>query len=141
MKNPNNNFRSIFAKMAFVALAFTFTNTALAGNDHGGKKATKMATAKTELPQFMKSLYAYLEKHLSYPADCAKKNVQGKTYVKLTLQEDGSISHLEVVKSAHQQLDQEAIRVIQSMPNWKPQKTAANAAQVAYTIPINFEIQ
>ena len=91
-----------------------------------------------EFPGGLEAMYNYLSNNIKYPQMCIDNNVQGKAYVKFTVEKDGSISNLVVVKSAHKLLDKEAVRVIGSMPNWKPGRQLNKVVRVNYTLPINF---
>ncbi|MCB9188675.1 MAG: energy transducer TonB [Flavobacteriales bacterium] len=94
-----------------------------------------------EMPEFpggIEALYEYLADNIKYPQMCVDNNVQGKAYIRFTVEKDGSISNLEVIKSAHKLLDKEAVRVVGSMPKWKPGKQLNKVVRVSYTLPINF---
>ena len=56
------------------------------------------------------------------------------------VEKDGSISETKVVKAVDPMLDEEAIRVLNSMPNWTPGKQSGKAVRVKYTVPINFRL-
>ncbi|CAG5086933.1 energy transducer TonB [Parvicella tangerina] len=94
-----------------------------------------------EMPEFpggFEEMYKFLSNNIKYPQMCVDNNVQGKSYIKFTVEKDGSITNLEVVKSAHKLLDEEAKRVISTMPNWKPGRQLNKVVRVNYTLPINF---
>lgn len=132
-------------KAVFILGAFLFATSPLMafspGDPTDNKKTYNLAEEMPQFPGGFVALYDYLENNLEYPEACIEKNLQGKTYIKFTVETDGSISSLEVVKSSHNILDKEAIRVIQSMPKWEPGKQLNKSARVNYTIPINFVIQ
>jgi protein TonB len=91
-----------------------------------------------EFPGGFEEMYKFLSNNIKYPQSCIDNNVQGKSYIKFTIEKDGSISNMEVVKSSHSLLDKEAIRVIGKMPNWKPGRQLNKVVRVNYTLPINF---
>jgi TonB family protein len=62
--------------------------------------------------------------------------------LKITLSKDGKIVDVEVVRSGGDpSLDKEAVRVIKSMPNWKPGQQRGKPVRVKYTVPVNFRLQ
>ncbi|GAA2994074.1 energy transducer TonB [Prevotella corporis] len=58
-----------------------------------------------------------------------------------TVNEDGSLSDITVMKNLTPPLDEEAIRIVKSMPKWKPAKLNGKAVKSKYTIPVNFRIE
>ena len=73
-----------------------------------------------EFPGGTAALLEYLRKNIKYPAICRENNIQGRVLVTFIVNKDGAIVEPEVVKSVNPSLDKEALRVISTMPNWKP---------------------
>ena len=67
--------------------------------------------------------------------------MQGKVIVQFVVNKDGSIVDPVVVRSVDPYLDKEALRVIKTMPKWKPGKQRGKPVRVSYTVPINFRLQ
>ncbi|MBP5713320.1 MAG: TonB family protein [Prevotella sp.] len=96
-----------------------------------------------EMPQFpggMAALMEFLSKNIRYPKEAFEANKQGRVIANFVIETDGSISEAKVVKSVDPSLDEEAIRVINAMPNWTPGKQSGKAVRVKYTVPINFRL-
>ena len=80
-------------------------------------------------------------------AECLKflgkkeNGVQGKVIVQFVVNKDGSIVDPVVVRSVDPYLDKEALRVIKTMPKWKPGKQRGKAVRVKYTVPVTFKLQ
>lgn len=96
-----------------------------------------------EMPEFpggIEAMYKFLQDNIKYPQPCVDNGIQGKPYVKFTVEKDGSISNISVIEqtSAHKLLDKEAIRVVGMMPKWKPGRQLNKVVRVSYTLPINF---
>ncbi|MDR0872720.1 MAG: energy transducer TonB [Prevotellaceae bacterium] len=90
----------------------------------------------------MEELYNYIGKNLKYPASMVKDSIQGKVICQFTVEEDGSIGDVKVIKSTvPPEGEAEAIRVIESMPKWIPGKHNGNKVRVSYILPINFKLQ
>jgi len=67
--------------------------------------------------------------------------VQGKVSVKFVIEKDGSIADPVVVRAVDPYLDKEALRVVKSMPKWKPGKQRGKPVRVSYTVPVIFKLQ
>ena len=96
-----------------------------------------------EMPQFpggASALLEFLSKNIRYPKEAFEANKQGRVLATFVVEKDGSISETKVVKSVESSLDEEAIRVLNSMPNWTPGKQGGKAVRVKYTVPINFRL-
>ena len=91
-----------------------------------------------EFPGGTAALLEYLRKNIKYPAICRENNIQGRVLVTFIVNKDGAIVEPEVVKSVNPSLDKEALRVISTMPNWKPGSQRGKPVRVKYTVPVNF---
>ncbi len=93
-----------------------------------------------EFPGGTQALLDYLRKNIKYPPICRENGIQGRVLVSFVVNKDGAIVEPQVVKSVNKQLDQEALRVISTMPNWKPGKQRGKPVRVKYTVPVNFRL-
>ena len=93
-----------------------------------------------EFPGGTAALLDYLRKNIKYPAICRENNIQGRVLVTFIVNKDGAIVEPEVVKSVNPSLDKEALRVISTMPNWKPGSQRGKPVRVKYTVPVNFRL-
>ena len=84
---------------------------------------------------------AYLAKNMKYPAVAQENNIQGRVIVKFVVNPDGSISDVTVVRGIGGGCDEEAKRVVQAAPKWKPGKQNGKAVPVYFTLPITFNLQ
>ena len=97
-----------------------------------------------QMPSFpggTQALFEYLKENVTYPEECEETCVQGRVVVSFVVERDGSITEAKVVKSVYPSLDEEALRVVNSMPKWRPGKQNGNSVRTKYTIPINFKLQ
>ena len=93
------------------------------------------------MPGFDGDVTDYMNKHISYPEQARINNEEGRAVVKFVVNEDGGISNAEIVVSAKSRLlDNEALRVVSSMPKWKPGKQQGKAVKVYYNLPITFRL-
>lgn len=94
-------------------------------------------------PQFpggLQALLDYLHDNIKYPESCRRDSIQGRVIISFVVEKDGSINSAEIVKGVHEQLDAEALRVIDAMPKWKPGKQRGKTVRVKYAIPVNFRL-
>ena len=97
-----------------------------------------------EMPQFpggMKSLMAYIAKTIKYPVLAQETGIYGKVYVRFVVNKDGSIADAMVIRPVNDLLDKEALRVVSTMPKWKPGMQNGKPVRVMYTVPISFVLQ
>ena len=93
-----------------------------------------------EFPGGTAALMQYLQKNIKYPAICRENNIQGRVLVTFIVNKDGAVVEPEVVKSVNPSLDKEALRVISTMPKWKPGSQRGKPVRVKYTVPVNFRL-
>lgn len=88
-------------------------------------------------------LSEYLAKKVNYPQTAMEMNIQGKCYLRFVVNTDGSVSDVSVERGVPDcpECDREAVRVIKSMPNWKPGKNGGRPVRLWMRIPINFVLQ
>ena len=93
-----------------------------------------------EFPGGPQALLDYLKANVNYPAQCREAKIQGRVLINFVVQKDGSIKNVSVLKSVHPLLDEEARRVISTMPKWKPGMEHGTPVRVQYTVPVNFRL-
>ena len=72
----------------------------------------------------------------------AKKNkIEGRVIIQFVVAKDGSIKDATILRSVSPELDAEALRVINAMPNWKPGRQKGEPVNVKFTIPVTFKLQ
>ena len=86
----------------------------------------------------MAKLYEFLGKNIQYPEMAKENGIQGKVFVDFVVMKDGTIRDVKVVKGVDEALDNEAIRIVQMMPKWKPGKQRGKAVNARFTLPIKF---
>jgi len=96
-----------------------------------------------EFPGGKDSLKAYIEKHLQYPASAREIAVSGKCYLHIVVSASGNISNVKVVRGVPDcpDCDNEAIRLVKSMPKWIPGKNGGTAVHSVVNLPISFTLQ
>jgi len=95
------------------------------------------------MPQFPGGdlgLMKYIQKHVKYPAIAKEYNITGKVYVSFIVDKQGKVTNVKIVRGVDKNLDAEAVRVIKSLPKYKPGKQRGKAVRVMFTVPINFTL-
>ncbi|HHW59441.1 MAG: energy transducer TonB [Bacteroidales bacterium] len=106
--------------------------------------AEEIFTFVEEYPEFLggeKALYEYIKNNVNYSELAIKTNIEGTVYVEFVVEKDGSISDVKVLRGIGGGCDEEAVRVVKSMPKWKPGKQRGQPVRVYYTLPIDFKIK
>lgn len=94
-------------------------------------------------PLFTGDLYKFLRENIKYPETARTAKAEGMVIVKFVVKEDGSLTDVKQAnadKLLHPDLVTEAIRVVRSMPNWKPGMKEGKVVQMEYTLPIKFKL-
>ncbi len=95
---------------------------------------------RPEFPGGDMAMFKYLMENITYPEDAVKDSIQGKVNVSFVVTANGSIDDIEVRKSISPSLDEEAIRVVKSMPKWKPGEKGGKKVSCQYMLPITFKL-
>ena len=93
-----------------------------------------------EFPGGAQGLLDFMRKNMTYPDEAKANNIQGRVMVSFVVNEDGLLSDFSIAKSANDELDNEALRMAKSMPNWKPGTKDGKPVKVRYQIPVNFRL-
>ncbi len=93
-----------------------------------------------EFPGGIEAMMKWLQYNVKYPKEAEKAGEQGKAIVKFTVNKDGSISNATIEKSVSPSIDKEALRVVTSMPKWKPAENGGKKVACWYTLPVSFRL-
>jgi TonB family protein len=94
-----------------------------------------------EFPGKQEALYKFIAKNVKYPKECIKNEIEGRVFVKFVINQQGKITDCQIVRSVHPLLDAEAMRVVNSMPLWKPAMMEGKPVKIEFNLPINFKLQ
>ena len=94
-----------------------------------------------ELPGGELALRTYIAKAIVYPTVAQENGIQGKVFVTFVVNKDGSVSNAKIARGVDASLDSEALRVVSTLPKWKPGKQRGVPVRVSYTVPISFKLQ
>ena len=96
-----------------------------------------------EMPAFPggeAKLMEYVAKNIKYPQIARETGIQGRVFVGFVVEPDGSVSNVKVLRGIGGGCDEEAVRVVKSMPKWKPGKQRGKTVRVSYTLPVVFRL-
>ncbi|HPR30774.1 MAG TPA: energy transducer TonB [Prolixibacteraceae bacterium] len=112
--------------------------------DAGDEAEQEVFVIVEDMPEFPGgdlALRKWIADHIKYPVIAAENGIQGKVYVQFVVDRDGSISNARVARGVDPSLDQEALRVVNNLPKWKPGMQRGKPVRVSFTVPINFQLQ
>jgi TonB family protein len=106
---------------------------------HG--KVYEQVEQMPEFPGGQTELINFLMKSVKYPEESMNKRIQGKVFVSFVISKKGSVLNTKIERGVDPLLDAEALRVVNSMPNWTPGKENGKNVAVQFTLPISFKLQ
>ena len=83
----------------------------------------------------------WVNSRLVYPEIAKENGVQGRVTLQFTVEADGRVTNVKVLRGVDESLDKEAVRVVSSSPKWKPGKQRDRAVKVTYTFPVIFQLR
>ncbi|MCY1723469.1 TonB family protein [Prolixibacteraceae bacterium Z1-6] len=120
-----------------------FTNLIFQPNedDYNTEEIFIVAEIMPEFPGGERALINYLTMNIKYPLIAQENGIEGKVYVSFVIDENGNIYNVSLLRGVDTSLDNEALRVVKGMPNWKPGRQAGKAVKVRYSVPIYFDLK
>jgi protein TonB len=88
----------------------------------------------------MEAFYKFVREKMKYPAQARRMGIEGKVFVEFVVNRDGSIVDVKAIKGIGAGCDEEAVRVVQSMPAWSPGKQRGKPVRQRMVLPITFKL-
>jgi len=108
------------------------------------KKKDEAFVVVEELPEFpgggADAMKDWLAHNIKYPEEAMKAKISGIVNVTFVVDKAGKVKNVKVIKSLHPFLDEEAVRVVRSMPDWKPGTQAGKPVDVQMVVPLTFSL-
>lgn len=107
------------------------------------KEDREILLFQVSLPEFpggAASLQEFIKTHLIYPEDAKAARIEGKVYVQFIVEEDGHLSDIHVVRGLYPSCDEEALRLVKTLPKWKPKTDQGKAIPARFTIHVIFKL-
>ena len=127
-------------------------DSAVWGTTEDGGELFLIVEHEPEFPGGMDSLYSFLNKNIHYPQKARERKIEGKVYAQFIVEKDGSITNAQIVRDivyGNEEADSiaaelgcgaEVLRVINSMPKWKPASNNGTVCRYIFTLPIEFSL-
>lgn len=97
-----------------------------------------MVEKRAEFPGGQSEMLKYIQDNRQYPDEAKENDVHGKVLVSFIVERDGTLSDVKVMRGIGSGCDEEAVRVITSMPKWKPGEQGGKAVRTSLTLPVTF---
>lgn len=94
-----------------------------------------------EFPGGFSELRNFLTSNVNYPESAKTNNIEGRTFISFVVEKDGSITDIEVLRGFDKDCDAEAVRVVSTMPKWKPGVKDGETVRCRFTLPFTFKIK
>ncbi len=105
------------------------------------EKVFQVVEVQPEFPGGQQEMMKYLRSTLKYPEAARAAGVEGRAFVQFVVKADSSISDVQIMRtSGDESLDAEALRVVKSMPKWKPAMNKGKAVNVKFVLPIVYKL-
>ena len=124
-------------------IPLTFKLDGPKGSNTETESSSKEYNIVEEQPHFIggqNKMLEFFASNLKYPASAQKAGIQGKVIVQFTVGKEGEIYSAKVVRGINEDLDNEALRVVNSMPRWEPGKQKGENVAVLFTVPLSFKL-
>ncbi|OQY05119.1 MAG: hypothetical protein B6I20_01835 [Bacteroidetes bacterium 4572_117] len=144
----------IIAIVVFVSCSKELVNIEPVKNEDGidlGLRKKTMAISEKDtvffvvenMPQFPggeEGLRNYIAQNVKYPEYARVNGIEGKIYVRFVVTKTGDVDHVTIARGVDSILDNEALRVVKTLPKWMPAEQSGKKVNVWYTVPINFSL-
>lgn len=131
--------KRIFPALMFMALSLIISKSTFAQQ---AQKDTTVYTIVETMPQYPggdDAMMKYLAINISYPQTAKDKGVQGTVFVAFVVEKDGKISNVKILRGIGNGCDEEVVRVVKTMPDWKPGTQAGKPVRVQFNLPVKFK--
>lgn len=126
-------------------LLITLLNTPALSQTESGSGGNVSSEAENEQPEFpggVIEMMNYVKANLKYPQKALDAKISGKCQLKFTIEADGSLTDISILEGMPNcpECEAEAVRVVKSMPKWKPGKLAGKPVALYYNLPVRFSL-
>ena len=103
-------------------------------------KVFEVVEKMPEYPGGQDALMTFLAQNIKYPAAAAENNIQGRVIVKFVVNKEGKVEQAEILRGVDPAIDKEALRVVNTMPQWIPGEQLGKKVSVYFVLPISFKL-
>jgi protein TonB len=83
---------------------------------------------------------SFIDQNLRYPQKAKEHGIEGNVYLTFVVERDGRLTNIKLLRGIGGGCDEEAIRIVRSMPDWKPGLQRGNPVRVQFNMPVKFEL-
>ena len=142
IEKANGLWWRLLTTMSVMAILLMANTTVTAQNKKAANdKVHEKVEVMPEFPGGDQAMMDFVAKNVVYPQEARDKEISGRVMVGFIVEKDGSISDAKVVKGIGGGCDEEAVRVVNAMPKWKPGKQKGKPVRVSFMMPFNFKLQ
>ena len=129
-------------KLILLAAVALFCGTsAMAQTDDVDDAVFVVVEKSPEFPGGNDSLYAFIGRNIKYPEMAKKNKIEGRVFVTFVVEKDGQVSSAKILRDIGGGCGEEALRVVNSMPKWKPGTQRGNPVRVQFNLPVMFKLK
>lgn len=110
-------------------------------NEFEGQEIFTIVEKMPSFPGNEHELMEFITRNIQYPQEAQGKGIQGRVFVSFVVEPDGSVSNVKVRQGIGSGCDEEAVRIVKSMPKWNPGEKKGKPVRVSYSLPIVFKLQ
>ena len=118
----------------------SLSQTSVKQQEEGQSDIFILVEQQPQFPGGEAALMKFIKENLRYPSVLNESCIQGRVTLSFIIEEDGSITDIKCMRSPHDDLTKEAIRVVKLMPKWLPGKQNGKAVRVKYVLPVSFRL-
>ncbi len=138
--NPTHGATHTTIEEDFIYLAWTARNSSQIDNNAGKEEVLSVVEQQPHPIDGMDAFYQYIAQNMKYPLQARRMGIEGKVFVQFVVEKDGSISQVQAVKGIGAGCDEEAVRVLQSAPAFKPGFQRGKPVRVRMEMPVIFKL-
>jgi periplasmic protein TonB len=113
-------------------------------NQRGPDAEEEILIRSEQMPEFPgggEALVRFIQRALKYPPIAQETGIEGRVFVRFVIDREGNVTDVQLVRGVDQSIDNEALRVVRSLPRWEPGRQNGKTVKVWYTVPIVFKLQ
>lgn len=131
--------RKLFIAAFLCCMSFIYATPPVTG-DGNDKTSFPVINCQPKFPGGSAALVSWIKSNLRYPVLAEEQQIEGDVVCAFWIEKDGYVNNTYVIRSSHELLSKEALRVIKFMPRWIPGRENGQAIRVRYTIPFTFRL-
>ena len=131
--------RKLFIAAFLCCMSFIHAVPPVTG-DGDDKTSFPIINCQPKFPGGSAALLSWIENNLRYPVLAEEQRIEGNVVCTFWIEKDGSVKNAQVIRSSHELLSKEALRVLKFMPRWFPGRENGQAIRVRYTVPFTFRL-